>query len=63
MMKSTYRWVRKTLQALSNGLITFILEKSYDPITVKDITDRADVAHAAFYQYSRDKDELSVTNL
>lgn len=57
-MEKTDRRVRKTLQALSDALVDLILEKGYDSITIKEITDRADVAHATFYRHYRDKDEL-----
>lgn len=57
-MEKTDRRVRKTQQALSDALVALILEKGYDDITIKEITDRADVAHATFYRHYRDKDEL-----
>jgi AcrR family transcriptional regulator len=57
-MEKIDRRVRKTQQALSDALVTLILEKGYDAITIKDITERADVAHATFYRHYRDKDEL-----
>lgn len=57
-MEKQDRRVRKTQQALSEALVALILEKGYDAITIKDITDRADVAHATFYRHYRDKDEL-----
>ncbi len=63
MMEKTDRRIRKTQQALSDALISLILEKGYDAITIKDITDRADVAHATFYRHYRDKDELLARRL
>ena len=57
-MEKQDRRVRKTQQALNDALVALILEKGYDAITIKDITDRADVAHATFYRHYRDKDEL-----
>lgn len=57
-MEKTDRRVRKTQQALSDALVALILEKGYDAVTIKDITERADVAHATFYRHYRDKDEL-----
>jgi AcrR family transcriptional regulator len=57
-MEKTDRRVRKTQQALSDALVALILEKGYDAITIKEITERADVAHATFYRHYRDKDEL-----
>lgn len=57
-MNTIDRRVRKTQQALSDALVALILEKGYDAITIQNITDRADVAHATFYRHYRDKDEL-----
>lgn len=57
-VEKTDRRIRKTQQALSEALISLILEKGYDAITIKDITDKADVAHATFYRHYRDIDEL-----
>jgi AcrR family transcriptional regulator len=57
-LENTDRRIRKTREALSNALVGLILEKGYDAITIKDITDRADVAHATFYRHFGDKDEL-----
>jgi AcrR family transcriptional regulator len=62
-MEKTDRRIRKTQQALSDALVSLILEKGYDAITIKDITDRADVAHATFYRHYRDKDELLARRL
>jgi len=62
-VEKTDRRVRKTQQALSDALVALILEKGYDAITIKDITDRADVAHATFYRHYRDKDELLMRKL
>jgi AcrR family transcriptional regulator len=62
-MDKTDRRIRKTQQALTEALVALILEKGYDAITIKDITDRADVAHATFYRHYRDKDELLMRKL
>lgn len=62
-MDKTDRRIRKTRQQLGEALISLILEKGYDAISIKDITDRADVAHATFYRHYRDKDELLAQRL
>jgi AcrR family transcriptional regulator len=62
-MEKIDRRVRKTQQQLGEALVAVILEKGYDVITIKDITDRADVAHATFYRHYRDKDELLARRL
>jgi len=62
-MEKIDRRVRKTRQQLGDALVALILDKGYDAITIKDITDRADVAHATFYRHYRDKDELLTQKL
>jgi len=62
-MEKIDRRVRKTQQQLGDALVALVLEKGYDAITIKDITDRADVAHATFYRYYRDRDELLARKL
>jgi AcrR family transcriptional regulator len=43
---------------LGDALVSLILEKGYEAITNKDITERADVAYVTFYRHYKDKDEL-----
>jgi AcrR family transcriptional regulator len=57
------RRVKRTRRLLGEALVSLILEKGYDAITVKEITERADVAHATFYRHYRDKDELLMRQL
>ncbi len=57
-MDQSDRRVRRTQQLLGDALVSLILEKGYDTITIKDITNRADVGHATFYRHYKDKDEL-----
>ncbi|MBZ0283374.1 MAG: TetR/AcrR family transcriptional regulator [Anaerolineae bacterium] len=63
MMEKTDRRIRKTRQQLGEALVSLILEKGYDTITIKEITARADVAHATFYRHYRNKDELLARRL
>lgn len=62
-MEKLDRRVRRTQQLLGEALVSLIPEKGYDAITVRDITDRADVAHATFYRHYRNKDELLAKRL
>jgi AcrR family transcriptional regulator len=62
-MDKTDRRIRKTREQLGEALVSLILEKGYDAISIKDITDHADVAHATFYRHYRDKDELLAQRL
>lgn len=52
------RRVRRTRRALHEALISLVLEKGYERITVRDVLDRADVVRSTFYAHYRDKDAL-----
>jgi len=52
------RRVQRTRQALRNALVTLMLEKSYEKITIQEIIDRANVGRATFYNHYQDKDDL-----
>ncbi len=58
------RRVLRTRQLLRNALTALILEKSYEAITVQEITDRANLGRATFYlHYPGGKDELLASSL
>ena len=57
------RRVRRTRELLRSALITMILEKGYEHVTVQDIIDRADVGRSTFYAHFRDKEDLLVFGL
>src|SRR5690242_12760182 len=52
------RRVKRTQNLLAKALITLTLEKGYDAITIRDITDYADVGYATFFRHYHDKDSL-----
>jgi len=52
------RRIRRTQNLLAKALIQVTLEKGYEAVTVRDITDRADVGYATFYRHYQDKDAL-----
>lgn len=54
------RRVRRTCRILHEALISLVLEKGYERITVQDILDRADVGRSTFYAHFRDKEALLV---
>jgi AcrR family transcriptional regulator len=56
------RRVRRTRRILHEALISLVLEKGYERITVQDILDRADVGRSTFYAHFRDKEALLVTS-
>ena len=54
----TDRRVQRTRRLLHKALMSLILEKKYESITVQEILDRADVGRSTFYVHFRDKDQL-----
>lgn len=52
------RRVERTRGILSEALISLIIEKGYEEITVQDIIDRANVGRSTFYAHYLDKDNL-----
>ena len=56
--KITDRRVQRTRRLLHKALMSLILEKKYESITVQEILDRADVGRSTSYMHFQDKDEL-----
>jgi AcrR family transcriptional regulator len=54
----TDRRVERTRQLLQDALVSLILEKGYQKITIQDIIDRANVGRSTFYSHYRDKEDL-----
>lgn len=52
------RRVKRTQKALARALIGLTLEKGYETITIRDITDCAEVGYATFFRHYHDKDAL-----
>jgi AcrR family transcriptional regulator len=50
--------VRRTRRMLRDALVSLILEKDYASITIKEITERADVAYITFYRHFESLDQL-----
>ncbi len=62
-MPKTDPRVIRTRRALADALVTLILERGYDSITIKDITTEAGLRRATFYLHYKDKEELLFTML
>jgi AcrR family transcriptional regulator len=56
--KQTDRRIKRTQQLLAEALIALTLAKDYDAVTIRDITQYADVGYATFFRHYRDKDAL-----
>ncbi len=54
----TDRRVRRTQEALRQALVSLILEKDFESISVSEITERADVGRSTFYAHYADKEDL-----
>jgi len=52
------RRIRRTQQLLAQALIALTLEKGYEAVTIREITERADVGYATFFRHYHDKDAL-----
>src|SRR5256714_15239099 len=52
------RRVKRTQHLLARALIALTLEKGYEAVTIRDITDRADIGYATFFRHYHSKDEL-----
>ncbi len=57
-MEKTDRRVKRTQRLLQNALISLTLEKGYEDVTIRDITDRADVGYTTFFRHFPDKETL-----
>lgn len=53
----------RTRKMLSDALMSLILERGYDAITIQDITDKANLSRATFYLHYGDKEELYLSSL
>jgi AcrR family transcriptional regulator len=52
------RRVVRTRQLLREALVSLILERGYEAVTVQDILDRANLGRSTFYAHFRNKDDL-----
>ncbi len=57
------RRVARTRMALKHALLTLIMRKGYDAITVEDICAAANVGRSTFYLHYASKDALKVSGL
>jgi len=59
----TDRRSQRTQRNLHEALMSLMLEKRYDDITVQNIIDRADVGRSTFYAHFQDKEDLMTSGL
>ena len=54
--------VQRTRDQLGDALISLLVPKSFDDITVQDVLDRAGVSRSTFYAHYRDKNDLFLSD-
>jgi AcrR family transcriptional regulator len=52
------RRIQRTRLALHRALISLMVEKGYEAVTVRDVIDRADVGRSTFYAHYLGKEDL-----
>jgi AcrR family transcriptional regulator len=52
------RRIERTRRQIKDALVSLMLEKDYDRITVQEIIDRADIGRSTFYAHYVDKEDL-----
>lgn len=57
------RRIKKTRQALSRAFLDLLKQRSFDEISIRDITDRADVAYSTFFRNFESKEALLLSYL
>jgi AcrR family transcriptional regulator len=62
-MEKIDRRITRTQRLLTDALTTLALRDGYDAITIKDITDMADISYSTFFRHYPDKDALLMSVL
>lgn len=62
-MKNQDRRIGRTRKALSRALVELGLERGFESVKIKDITERADVGNSTFYRHYKDKNDLLGSHL
>lgn len=57
-MEKIDRRIKRTQKSLQEALISLTLEKGFNLVTIREITDRADVGYATFFRHYPDKEAL-----
>lgn len=58
MMNKTDRRAQRTQTLLIDALVDLALDKGYDSITIRDLTEQANIAYSTFFRHYASKDDL-----
>lgn len=58
--KTSDRRIQRTRRTLREALISLLLERGWDAVSVQDVCDKADVGRSTFYTHFADKEDLLV---
>ncbi|MCC6956509.1 MAG: TetR/AcrR family transcriptional regulator [Anaerolineales bacterium] len=59
-MEKIDRRIKRTQRLLQEALVALTLEKGFDEVTIREITERADVGYTTFFRHYPDKEALLV---
>ena len=48
----------QTRKALMQAAVELVIEKGYEAVTAKDVTDRADLGRGTFYVHFKEKEDV-----
>lgn len=57
-MEKIDRRIRRTHKLLADALVQLSQQQGYDAVTIRDITDAADISYSTFFRHYTDKDAL-----
>ena len=55
------RRIRRTHKLLAEALVALSQQRGYDAVTIRDITEYADVSYSTFFRHYTDKDALLIS--
>jgi AcrR family transcriptional regulator len=58
--RTSDRRIQRTRRTLREALISLLLERGWDAVSVQDVCDHADVGRSTFYTHFADKEDLLV---
>ena len=53
------RRIARTRKLLADALVSLVNDKPYDRITIRDLTERANIGYATFFRHFKSKDQLT----